>query len=443
MRLNLAFAALLLGGTLPAHADGLAGPYLAGRVASINSDYLAAADYFTQALAADPANGALLESAVVARIGVGDFAGAIPVAQKLTGKLPQSRLADMAVLAGLAQSGDFAATQTAMDQGRSAGPLVDGLFRAWTRVGAGQMTEASAEFDKVAQQKGLAPFALYHKALALALVGDYEGADAIFAAQQSGPIRATRRSIIAHAQILSQLERDGDAIKLLDETVGKDPRDTTIAALRADLEAGKTVPFTAIKSPVDGMAEVFLAVGSALSEQAAPDKGQPPFDTLMYARTAIFLRPDLTEAVLLAGEILNQQTQYDLAIATYDLVPQDSPDYLVAALGRADALIASGRSDAAIEALQQLAKSEPDRIEIWAALGDTLRRNDRFKEGISAYDHAIGLINAPAKGFWALYYARAICLEREKQWDKAEADFRMALKLSPDQPDVLNYLGYS
>ena len=33
--------------------------------------------------------------------------------------------------------------------------------------------------------------------------------------------------------------------------------------------------------------------------------------------------------------------------------------------------------------------------------------------------------------------------ERRGDWDQAEADFRNALKLNPDQPLVLNYLGYS
>lgn len=443
MRLKLALASLCFGGVLPAYADGLAGAYLAGRVASINSDYKAASDYFGRAIPLDPTNSVLMENAVIAAIGSGEFEQAIPIAQGVSDTSGQSRLADLAILAGLAKAGDFGVIQAAINKGRSAGPLVDGLFQAWTNVGAGKMTEAMADFDKVSNEKGLAPFALYHKALALALVGDFEGADAIFAGQQSGPIRATRRSIIAHAQILSQLERNADAIKLLDDTIGKDPQDTVIANLRADLEAGKSVPFTAVASPVDGIAEVFLAVGSALSEEAAQTNGEAPVDSLMYARAAIYLRPDLTEATFLAADILSTQKQNDLAIAAYDLVPQDSPDHVIAALGRANALIAADRTDAAIEALQQLAKSEPDRIEVWAALGDTLRRNDRFRDGITAYDHAVALIKGPAEGYWALYYARAICLEREKQWDKAEPDFLMALKLSPDQPDVLNYLGYS
>ncbi|HHI71753.1 MAG TPA: tetratricopeptide repeat protein, partial [Rhodobacteraceae bacterium] len=61
----------------------------------------------------------------------------------------------------------------------------------------------------------------------------------------------------------------------------------------------------------------------------------------------------------------------------------------------------------------------------------------------SAYDQAIKLTGEPKADDWFLYYARGICFERIDEWDKANADFRMALKLNPDQPQVLNYLGYS
>ena len=42
-----------------------------------------------------------------------------------------------------------------------------------------------------------------------------------------------------------------------------------------------------------------------------------------------------------------------------------------------------------------------------------------------------------------MFYFRGICYERSKQWPQAEADLKKALQLYPDQPLVLNYLGYS
>lgn len=438
--LLLALAGVLGG---PVWADGVAGPYLAGRVASIQSDYAAAADYFTRSLAADPGNQEIRANAILAEMGLGEFEKAEVIARAFDGAGGKNGLADLAILAVLAKKGDFAGALTEMDAGRSAGELVDGFLRAWAQLGDGQMSEAAAEFDALTKKREVASLALFHKALALASVGDFEGADAILSGKASGPINATRRSVIAHAQILSQLERNKDAVELITKTMGAAPADPYILGLLADLGAGKVLPFDLIGSPADGIAEVFLAVGSALSEDMAAGDNSASLDVLMFARTAQYLRPDLSDAALLVAGTLARQGQQDLAISAYGLIAPESPDYLEAELGRADALIATDRTDAAIEVLQQLAKTKPDRVQVWAALGDTLRRNERFEEAVTAYDKALALVKQPQPQHWALFYARAICFERLKDWAKAEPDFRKALDLSPDQPQVLNYLGYS
>lgn len=437
--------ALALSAMRPALADGVSGPYLAGRVASINSDYRAAADYFTRALVADPSNTALMESALLAEVGVGEMDKARAIAAALDQTGQKNGLADLVTLLGLAKDGKFPEAIAALDKGRSAGLLVDGLFRAWAEVGAGQMSEATKAFDSVAKEKGLGPFALYHKALALASVGDFEGADAILSDQGIGAQVSSRRSLVAHAEVLSQLERDKDALALLDKVAGPAPDDKVLADLRKRLAAGETVPFSLIRSPADGLAEVFLAVGSVLAQNPGGD-GQDrgsPVDVLMFARAAVYLRPDLSEAQLMLAGNLESQGQHDLAIAVYNQIDAAGPDHIAAELGRADAMIAAGQPDAATAVLQDLAKAEPKRADVWASLGDVERRNQRFAEAQQAYSQSLALIGEPSANQWVLFYARGICFERLKQWDKAEPDFRKALALSPDQPAVLNYLGYS
>ncbi|MGC1430378.1 MAG: hypothetical protein WA822_17450, partial [Albidovulum sp.] len=76
--------ALGLGTAAPVLArDGVAGPYLAGRLASRMSDYGQAADYFTRALLSDPANPGLLENALISQVGRGTVDKALPLAGRL------------------------------------------------------------------------------------------------------------------------------------------------------------------------------------------------------------------------------------------------------------------------------------------------------------------------------------------------------------------------
>ncbi len=425
--------ALLTAG--PAAADGLAGPYLAGRLATQASDYTDAADYFSRALIADPANPQMLESAVIARIALGQADRALPMAAQLDRIKAVSQAANMVTFATLARSGDFDKALTELDSGRSAGSLVDGLYRAWALVGKGRMNDALAAFDKVAGTDGLQAFGMYHKALALASVGDFEGADKILSGANGPKFRPTRRGIIAHAEVLSQLERDPDAIKVIENAFG-DVSDPGLVALIARLKAGETLPFTIVTGPKDGEAEVFFTVAGALAGE------NDDAYTLAYSRLAEYVRPDHVDAILLSANLLERQGQFDLATTVYDLIPRDDPASHVAELGRANALVQAGRVDAAIEVLRQLAKARPELAVVWTKLGDTLRRQDRFADAAAAYGKAIATFRGDQPDQWATYYARGISWEREQKWELAEADFRKALTLSPDQPQVLNYLGY-
>lgn len=423
--------------TAPASAaDGEAGPYLAARLAGAVSDYAVAAEYYARALAADPGNTMLIENAAISELARGSVADGLKLARQFDETGGKSQIADLLILADLAQNEDYAAAVSELVRGRSAGQLVDGLYRAWAYLGMGQMSDATAEFDKVSAVGGLKSFGLYHKALALASVGDFEGADAIFAGADGGPLRATRHGILAHAQILSQLERNADATALLNTAFGPEG-DPAVRALRARLEAGETVPFTLVSGPKDGIAEVFYTVASALGSE------NTDVNTLAYARVAEYLAPKDADAVLLVASILEGQGQHALASTEFDKIGSDDPAYLQAELGRAGALVASGQTDAAIEVLRRLAKDHPDRIEVWNTLGDTLRREERFDEAATAYDEAIARIKGEPEVYWSLYFARGICKERAKNWTGAEADFKQALELYPDQPSVLNYLGYS
>lgn len=412
------------------------GAYLAGRTAAAGLDFGAAAQYFGQAVVADPTNPALLENVLAALLGQGEVDAAIPVSDQIVRLQIDSQFAHMVQSAKSAGAGDWDATIANLDAGQTVGPLVDGLTRAWADVGKGQMTDAIAAFDAVIAAPGLKAFGLYHKALALAVVGDFEGADAIFALPQTEGMQHTRQSSIAHAQVLSQLGRNSDAVAMIDTTFGT-PLDPSLAALRARLAADESVPFTFITDAQTGLAEVYYSVAMALGEDTSDAY------KLVYARIAQHLAPANTEVNLLVAALLERMERYDLANATYDLIPRDDPSYLAAELGRAAVLRKAGQAETAVEVLQQLAESNPDSAAVQATLGDTLRGLEQFSEANLAYTRALDLYGPADRARWFVLYTRGITLHRLDQWPAAEADFRASLALNPGQAQVLNYLGYS
>jgi tetratricopeptide (TPR) repeat protein len=432
----VAAAALSIALAAPVPAQSIAGPYLAARSAAMQNDFDDAASYFTRALARDPTNVSLMENALVAQMALGRVDRALPIAQALQRAGQTSQVAQLVLTTDAIERGEYEKFTQSLAEGEGVGPLVDGLIRAWAFMGLGQVSEALTAFDEIATQPGLQGFAMFHKAMALASVGDFEGAEEIFAADTAGAALQTRRGVLARAEILSQLERTEDGLEMLQRmfTGATDPE---IDRIVASLEAGEAVPFSTITTPQDGFAEVFYTVAAALRSEAGAEF------TILYAQVARALRPDHVDVVLLTAELFESLNQFDSAIEVYKQVPASHGAYHAAELGRADALRRADRPEQAIEVLEQLSRSHGDLAIVQTSLGDALRQQDRFEDAVSAYDKAVELSQATGGPNWFLLYARAICLERIGNWEAAEADFRAALELNPNQPQVLNYLGYS
>ncbi|KPA21566.1 lipoprotein NlpI [Shimia sp. SK013] len=432
---SVAVSALLAAFAVPVSADGGAGSYLAARQASYGSDYASSARYYAQALTKDPSNPALLENTVLAFLALGQMDRAMPVARKLDAEGFKSQIAEMVITSSMVLDGQYSELLARMET-RGVGPLVDGLMKAWAHIGRGSMSEAVAAFDSVATEPMLGGFSAYHKALAMASVGDFEGAQLIFDNSAENGLQHTRRGVMAEVEVLSQLDRNEDALALLEDVFGGD-LDPELRQMQADLRDGKQFAFSHIRSAQDGIAEVYYTIGSALQVEANADY------TLLYTRIAEFLRSDHIEALLLSAELLEQLGQFELASQAYRRVPADHPSFHAAEMGRAEALRESGKVDAAIEVLEQLARSQGTLPYVHSALGDLHRQERDFERAVAAYDTAIEIFDTLDQQQWFLFYARGISHERLENWEQSEADFRTALELNPEQPQVLNYLGYS
>ena len=423
-------------GAPQALAQSVSGAYLAGRQAASQNDFKNASTYFVKSLARDRANPELMEGAVSSLLALGKIKQAVPIAKAIEQLELRSQTASMVLIADLVMREDFDGVIARAGDNGGIGPLVDALVSAWAKLGQGKAAAAFEEFDVVAEKPGMSSFATYHKAMAFAVVGDFEGANSLFSSSNADGASATRRGAMARAEVLSQLDRNADAVQSLRLAFG-DATDPELDGLLAALESGKKVPFTHATSASDGIAEVFYSLGGALRGEADADY------TLLYGRLAYALRPDHIDALLLNAKLLEELGQFGLAIEVYKKVPSADTASHASELGRAAALRSLGKPDAAIEVLRQLAHRFPKMAIVHSTLGDALRSQDRFTKAVSSYDRALELIPEGSRGRWFVLYARAIAHERLDNWEKAEADFRAALELNPEHPQVLNYLGYS
>lgn len=421
----------------------LAGPYLAARQAADRNDFGAAANYFIRALAQDPREPYLIDSALVSLISAGRIDQAMTLARHLDGEKATTELTEVALRADLAKAQNWdgllarinAVAPAGGAETSRGGALLDGMLAAYADLGAGRANEAVSRLEALARERGTRQMINYNIALIKASVGDYEGAEALLEAQGSD---LHLMGVIAHAEVLAQLDRRDDALALLEGQPGTG-EEPALIDLSARLVSGAPVPFTALQGPVDGIAQTFLTFGTALAQGEEPD----PL-ALVQARLAGWLRPELAEARLMTAQLLQQAGQYDLGEAEYDALRGLGEVRPAAELARIDALSRAERLDDAEKAATALTAAHPELAQSWVALGDILRQREKYTEAIPAYDRALGLLNeGEGEARWFPLYARGIARERAGDFAGAEADMRAALLIRPDQAQILNYLGYS
>lgn len=427
-----------IGATEPPEPANLASSFLAGRIALADGDLRAAAENLGDALALDPDNLELRREVFSLHLGIGDYPTALALAESLAEIDPDAEDAALMLVFRDVRAGDFARAAAALapvgDRGivGVAKPILD----AWITFGAGHPDEAVAALVKEERDDGLGAIRLYHAAMMLALDGQTDAARGKLEPLVTGDGRTPTRLVTGLVAIEAASGRGSEAARMLEEQLAATPGNSALEAALAQLRAGEHPPLP-VTDAASGMADALLSLARALNDQKA--QGQ----ALLMARMAAYLAPGQGDVALLIADISLDQGNPEEALAILAGVPADSPFGWEARLLGAQVLATTGHEDEAIARLDQMAEEQPERIDALVAKGDLLRRQDRFAESERAYDQAIGRLGEVTAGQWPLLYARGIARERTGRWPEAEADFLHALELQPDQPQVLNYLGYS
>jgi tetratricopeptide (TPR) repeat protein len=415
----------------------ISGNYLAARHASVQRDATAAAAYYRAALRADPKNTELLERAFLAAIAEGDVDEAVRLADRVLAADRNDRVARLVLgIRGIKHKSFSAARQNLQQSVR--GPVTDlaaTLLTAWAQYGAGDAKGAVETIDKLQGNDAYTLFKDLHAGLILDLSGNKKDAGKRF--EHAYKLDATAlRLVEAYGSWLSRNGQKDEAIKVFQAFDAQLPRHPLVVEAMNALKAGKTLP-PLIDTPQAGGAEVLYGLAAALGRRGGEDIG------LVYFQLALYLVPNHPMALLSLADLYEQLKNPELAIKTYERVPASSPLRRNAEIQLATDLDTLDRPDEAKARLQKLIADHPGDLEALMALGNIQRARKNYKECTDTYTKGIATLSSPDRPHWVIYYFRGICYERAKNWPAAEADLKLALKLYPDEPHVLNYLGYS
>jgi tetratricopeptide (TPR) repeat protein len=446
-RAAVAAAALALtwAGTLSTQAEAPAnlahtstsGNYLAARHAGGERDAAAAAAYYRAALRGDPHNNELLGRTFLSVLANGELDDGVKLAERVLQVDKNDKVARLVLGVRAIKQKQYPAARRELAQSIR-GPVTDlvaALLSAWSLASPSEAKLATDTIDKLASADGYATFKDLHAGLILDLVGQKkEAAKRYERAYKNDP--AALRVVQSYGSFLSRQGSTEEALNVFAKFDEALPRHPLIVEAVSEIKAGKKLPLL-VDSPQAGAAEALYGLGAALGRRGGEDLG------LIYLQLALYLAPSHPLALLSLADLYEAMKKPELANKIYERVLPSSPLQRNAQIQLAMNLDTLDHTDEAKAHLEKLIAANPGDVEAIMALGNVLRGRKQFAECADIYSKAVSTITKEEKPNWVLYYFRGICYERSKQWSKAEADLRKSLELYPEQPLVLNYLGYS
>lgn len=414
------------------------GSYLAARHASVERDAKSAATFYRSALRTDPKNNELLDRAFISSLAEGDIAISVKLADRILAIDKSNRVARLVVGVHNLKLKKYAAARKNIKLSIR-GPITDlvaTLLAGWADYGADDTKQAVASIDALTGPEWYPIFKDLHSGMLLDLAGRKKEAGARLERAYKLDDSALRVAD-AYARWLSR-NKDGAAALAVYESFDKKlARHPLIQEGIKEIKAGKKLP-QLVSSPQTGAAEALYGIGASLTRRGGEDLA------LVYLQLALYLSPNHSMALLSLADLYESVKKPEMAIGVYQRVPVDSPLKRNAQIQLATNLDAVDRSDEAIKILKGVTEQDPGDLEAIMALGNVERGHKKFADCAKTYGKGIDVIaETKGKPNWVYYYFRGICEERSKNWDKAEADMKKALEIQPEQPHVLNYLGYS
>jgi tetratricopeptide (TPR) repeat protein len=406
------------------------GLFLAGQVAR-DAGHLGAADFYLgRAAAAEGEPTYLKADAFSAALQAGD----VPAAAAL---VPDAADPDNQHLGVLVRGVEA----MAQDHDKEAyalftGPDIDyppktaaELLAPFAAAGAGDTAHALASPDFDGDNVSQFVAALDHAEL-LERYGKLKDAEALYKAM----IAAGDESGLVASAYSGLLERHGrwaEATALFQTRLARNPEDGPAAAALARAQK------RARPAPLPGLRQG--AAGALLIPAAALVAQKQDVLALDYLRLALRLDPANDEGWLLLGDLL-APADVDGARTAYANVSPRSDSYVTARGKLALTYQNAGDHDAALKLARDTLANAPYSRDAAVNLADLLRSDDQYVESAAVLTK---LIDAPgAQPDWRIYYLRASSYDEIGDAAHTQADLDAALKLAPDEPELLNFQGY-
>ncbi len=415
------------------------GSYLAGRVAHIRKDFSNAAKYYAKTVEFDD-NSELISQLYIIYTSNGDLQNAAKYAKMLQDKGADNSFLSTIVAVDEVKEGDYSAVIKNLSN--SDVPIyanfINPLILAWAHAGEGNLELAISSLSALEKEPSFVPLYYFQVALVYDFFNETKKADQYFQ-----KISSTYKKDISFRaiQLMSNFYlRNGQkqkAISLISVYKNDELFSPMLNRLLQSIKSQSSMPKPIIDTPSKGLAESLFSIAATIRAE-----GHNVDLAHLFASMAIYSNPNYDLAKLLLADIFEERQLYTQANDLYLTIDQSSDAYDIIMMKKARNYSILKDYTKAQAVLEQLAASNPDSSEVYLNLGDALKRQDKYKEAIKAYNKAFDNIDKISPQHWVLYYSIGVAYDNDNQWHKAQEAFLKAIDLSNDHYLVQNYLGY-
>lgn len=413
----------------PQRTGGAAyGDYLVGRVANLNADYAAAAERYQAALTRAPGDQDLLDGAVSSALAAGDIERARRIA-RMAPRQTSSPYAQVVRAADAMRAAHWrdAISELSTARGGGAVEFTAAVMAIWANAGAGRYDAINSDLRPLLTVQPYGSLLYAQQAMAYDLAGRNAEALPLYASAAETGVWLPS-ALVRRADLLVRTGSRDEALRVLNDAGSAG--NPEIGAALARLNAGQAPADTPL-TPARAAAVGLYGVASIYLQQSDSANG------LAALSLALMLDPGFDAARVAQASQQQRLGQNDQALQTLQSIPPSSAYAAAARVMEAWTLLDLQRGDEALALAQQAAANGDVRAT--RALGDIYRSLHKYDEAEHVYSQLI----AAHPDDWRLYFARGAVHMQQGRAADGEADLQHALILSPEQPDVLNYLGYA
>ncbi|UTW57947.1 tetratricopeptide repeat protein [Kordiimonas sp. SCSIO 12603] len=415
------------------------GPFLAAIQSQTDLQHRDAAKHYLSALENDPDSRYVAERAFFQLLYSGQLEDAVEVSNRMMSdeEIVQDHLIKLLHILAVYQEEDWPRVRALLDEHLDTGFgfLITPILKAWTFAAEGDLELAEKALE-VLKTRRFDNLANEHLAYMADYLGEKERAETLYNEIISSDRLTSVQPIISYAYMLIKQARFREAVQLLAEQNKRFKNQPYLLREGQNIVSGG-IPSQIVSRPQSAAGLVFFRLGTELAQNNALQSA------IIYMRIASFMTPEVEDTYFVLGSLFERAENIEEAIAAYNMVPLDSPRRAIAEARKIEAYRYGGRAELAEAFLRKELLKHPGNSKLSVDLADILQGRQDYDGAILYYSRAILAIKTPTANDWYPYFARGASFESRGDWEAAEADMIEALNIAPDEPVVLNHLGYS